>query len=206
MSLLQVAWAQEEGQRRPRPAPVPFEPDQIQPPMDGNVPCPDPQIINLSASAPSAAFIDSTQFPPPSNPEPNFGGTTSNRVFQHTFQFKLPENKCCQCTGVTLTLKLKALQDAFDPPNTPPHSTSNASNDKWYIYKDGKLCGSTDGWVYDNPVSQGTVITKTIRVPCECVAYSGGVGKLTFVIQDDTSVLSATMNARGCCVKRQGQQ
>lgn len=197
MFLSQGAFAQEEERGIPRRVPLP-----VQPPVDRNVPCPDPQTITLTASAPSAAVVDPSQFPPPQNPEPSFGGTTPNRVFQHTFQFKLPQNKCCQCTGVTLTLKLKALQDALDP----RHTAANASNDKWYIYKDGKLCGSSYGWVYDSPVSQGTVITKTIQIPCECLVLSDGAGKLTFVVQDDTSVQSATMTVKGCCVKGQGWQ
>jgi hypothetical protein len=201
MFLLQGALAQEEEQRRPLPVPQP-----VRPPVDRNVPCPDPQTITLTASAPSAAVVDTSQLPAslvsPPNAEPNFGGATPNRVFRHTFQFNLPPNKCCQCTGVTLTLKLKALQDALDP----NHGAANASNDKWYIYKNGKPCGSSYGWVYDRPVRQGTVISKTIEIPCDCLAVSGGVGKLTFVVQDDTSVQSATMTVKGCCVKGQGWQ
>lgn len=205
MFLSLSAFAQEEQQRRPSPVPQP-----VQPPVDQNVPCPDPQTITLAASAPSAAVVDPSQLPAslvsPPNAEPNFGGATSDRVFRHTFQFKLPENKCCQCTNVTLTLKLEALKNASDP----THGASDASNDKWYIYKNGKLCGSSFGWVYDpipkGGVSPGAVITKTIRVPCDCLAVSGGVGKVTFVVQDDTSVQSATMTVKGCCVKAQGWQ
>lgn len=184
-------FAQEEEQRIAKPGPFPPHP----------FPCPDPQTITLTASAPSPAVVDPSQLPASlvnlPNAEPNFGGGTPNRVFLHTFQFKLPEKKCCQCTGVTLTLKLQALQDALDP----THNTPNASNDKWYIYKNGQICGSSDGWVYDQPVKAGTEITKTIQVPCNCIAVSGGVGKLTFVIQDDTSVKSATVSVKGCCVK-----
>jgi hypothetical protein len=196
------ALAQEEQQRiLPKPQPVPVQPQ----PIDGNVPCPDPKTITLTAPPPSAANVDPSQLPAslinPPNAEPNFGGTTPDKVFRHTFQFKLPENKCCQCTNVTLTLKLKALLDASDP----NHSAADASNDKWYIYKNGELCGSSGftgyGWVYDKPTKQGTVITKTIRIPCECLAVHGNAGKLTFVIQDDTSVQSATLTGNGCCVK-----
>jgi len=147
--------------------------------------------------------VDPSQLPAslvsPPHAEPNFGGATPNRVFRHTFQFKLPKNKCCQCTSVTLTLKLKALQDALDI----NHSAANASNDKWYIYTNGSICAS--GFVYDQPVPQGTVISKTIKIPCKCLAVSGGYGKLTFVVQDDTSVQSATMTVKGCCVKQQDE-
>lgn len=205
MLLPQSAQAQEEEQQKVRPI--------RQLPKDGIVPivpCPDPQTITQTASAPSAAVVDPSQLDPalvsPPNAEPNFGGTTYNRVFRHTFQFKLPENKCCQCTNVTLTLKLKALLSASDP----NHNTADASNDKWYIYKNGKLCGSSSGWVYDpipsKGIPQGTVITKTIRVPCDCLSVSDGAGKLTLVVQDDTSVQSATMTAGGCCVKGKGKQ
>jgi hypothetical protein len=94
------ALAQEEQQRiLPKPQPVPVQPQ----PIDGNVPCPDPKTITLTAPPPSAANVNPSQLPAslvnPSNAEPNFGGTTPDKVFRHTFQFKLPENKCCQCTN-----------------------------------------------------------------------------------------------------------
>jgi hypothetical protein len=184
----------------PRPLP-PIDPI---PPV-GGVPCPDPKTHTETASAPSPAVVDASQLDPalvsPPNAEPNFGGTTPNKVFRHTFKFKMPEGKCCQCTDATLTLKLKALQPGHS------HEQSNAGNDKWYIYKNGQLCGTpaNANYVYDKlPVNTGDIVTKTIKVPCECLAVSGGVGKLTFAVQDDTSVQSATLNVRGCCLKEQG--
>lgn len=202
MFLSQSALAQEEERqipvpRRAKPVTLPG----VEPiPKDGSLsPCPDPQTITQTATAPSAAVVDPSQLPSnlvaPPNAEPNFGGTSANRVFRHTFQFKLPNNKCCQCTSATLVLRLRALQDAMDPTHTDTYS----SNDKWYIYKNGQLCSY--GWVYDYPVKKDTAISKKINVPCDCLAKAGGAGKLTFVIQDDTSVQSATMTVKGCCVK-----
>jgi hypothetical protein len=184
--------------------PGPGNPIDPLPPL-GGVPCPEPKTHTETASAPSSAVVDASQLPAslvsPPNAEPNFGGTTPNRVFRHTFKFKMPEGKCCQCTDATLTLKLQSLQQGIS------HETSDAGNDKWYIYKNGQLCGTpaNANYVYDAlPVNKGYIVTKTIKVPCECLAVSGGVGKLTFAVQDDTSVQAATLNVRGCCVKAQG--
>jgi hypothetical protein len=52
---------------------------------------------------------------------------------------------------------------------------------------------------------QGVKVTKTIKVPCDCLAVSGNAAKLTFAVQDDTSVEAATLNVRGCCLKEQGK-
>jgi hypothetical protein len=171
----------------------------------GGVPCPDPKTHTETASAPSPAVVDASQLPAnlvsPPNAEPNFGGTTPNRVFRHTFTFKMPEGKCCQCTDATLTLNLKTLQQATS------HEQSNAGNDKWYIYKNGQLCGTVANanFLYDHlPLGAGSRVTKTINVPCGCLAVSGNTAKLTFVVQDDTSVEAATLNVRGCCLKEQG--
>lgn len=198
MFLSQSALAQEEEQ----PKPVSLIHHPIVPPIDGIVLCPDPQTIYQTVSAPAPAVIDPSQVPsplfPPQLPEPNFGGTIPNRYFVHTFQFNLPTNICCQCTNVTLILKLRALLDASDG----THQYPNASNDKWYIFLNQKPCGNYDSnWVYDSPVSMDTEITKTIKVPCQCLAEADNVGKLTFVIQDDTSVQEATMIVHGCCVQ-----
>jgi len=173
-------------------------------PFPWGVPCPDPITHTETVSAPSPAVVDPSQLPPsfvsPPNAEPNFGGTMPNRLFRHTFQFKLPNRKCCQCTDVTLTLKLKALKPGTN------HQSSDAGNDTWYIFKNGKHCGTpaNANFVYDMPPSfnAGHAVTKTIKVPCGCLAVSGNTAKLTFAVQDDTSVEAATLNVRGCCLKK----
>jgi hypothetical protein len=180
------------------------------PPFDrtltvGGVPCPDPKTHIEIASAPSPAVVDASQLDPglvrPPNAEPNFGGTTHDKVFRHTFKFKMPEGKCCQCMDATLTINLKTLQQGTS------HQTPDAGNDKWYIYKNGKLCGTPENanFLYDAlPIKPGQAVTKTIKVPCGCLAVSGNTAKLTFAVQDDTSVEAATLNVRGCCLTEQG--
>ncbi len=184
--------------KRAVPRPITPPPvDQVRP-----RPCPYPVTLTETAPPPVTATVDGTQLPPslisPTNPEPNFGGTTPDKVFRHTFQFKVPNNQCCQCTNARLILKFKALLPALDP----THSQANASNDKWYIYKDKNICGQMYGWIYDNPTNQGGTVTKVINIPCNCLKRDGNTVKLTFVTQDDTSVTSAQAQINGCCVKQ----
>src|SRR6266700_514715 len=70
------------------------------------------QAINLTAPPPSAATPYLPDFPTTSCSagwEPNFGGTTINRCFRHTFTWKAPGQEC-RCLSGELTIHYKALQ------------------------------------------------------------------------------------------------
>ncbi len=156
--------------------------------------CPTPMNITLKAPPPTQATPNSTDFPPapppPSGIEPNFGGTTKNRHFRHTFSWK-PLTDCCQYLSGTLTLTYEALSQGQS--TTSP----NAGNDSWSIWKNGTVQGS--GYVYTSfPFQQGQTGTITIQLTPAMLAGN----RLSFLVQDDTSVKSATLNVVACCVRK----
>lgn len=155
--------------------------------------CPVPMQISLTAPPPGVATPLAADFPlppsPPSGVEPNFGGTQINRHFRHTFTWK-PTTKCCQYLQGTLTLTYKALsggQTATSP---------NAGNDKWYIFKSATVMAS--GPLYASfPFPAGQTGTKTIPLTPAMLAGD----RLSFMVQDDTSITSAKLDVAACCVR-----
>ena len=88
-------------------APVVVQDKAVRP--QAGIPCPLPTPIHLTAPLPTAATPYLPDFPTGSCSggfEPNFGGTTIDRCFRHTFTWKLP-TECCQCLSGTLTLKFR---------------------------------------------------------------------------------------------------
>ncbi len=156
--------------------------------------CPVPMNVNLTAPPPTAATPYAPDFPPPPSPpsgiEPNFGGTVIDRHFRHTFTWK-PLTECCQYLQGTLTFTYKALSGGKSA------TSSDAGNDTWVIYKGTSVLAS--GKVYGSfPFSPGTTGTKTI--PLTPAMLTGD--RLSFLVQDDTSITSATLNVVACCVRK----
>lgn len=169
-------------------------PDVIPPPVNGQKPC--SQTIVLSAAAPAPTTPNPTDFPPSPPPptivSPNFGFSTPNTHLRHTFSFPGPcrEGKCCEIQRATLELQVKALQAGQS------QQSSDAGNDKWYIYKNGTLLAS--GYIWSNfPVTAGQ--TQTLTIPIQPAWLNGC--RLSFMTQDDTSVMAAKLRVIGCCVR-----
>lgn len=155
--------------------------------------CPVPRHVTLTASTPSANMAD---FPTNCSAgyEQNLGGTTINRCYIHTFDLPVPSELCCQCVESKknfLTIRYKALQ--------PGSAISTSVNDQWNIL------GSpgAHGWLYDSgtaPVTPGQTGTKTI--PVTCAMLKNNPLRLDLLVEDDTSVTSATLDVDLCCVKK----
>jgi hypothetical protein len=158
--------------------------------------CPNPRRINLTQSSGAATPV-MADFPKglcPGGIEPNFGGTKVDRCFIHTFSFPPPSELCCQCVegkGNTLTLKLRVLLGG-------PAGSSTAANDQFAIYSNGSFVTGTNQPLYSGSVTTGQVVTKTIALKCSWLNNN----RLSFLTQDDTAVLSATLNLNTCCVKK----
>lgn len=163
---------------------------RVERPISRPIMCPAPMHINLTAPNPVAATPFTADFPSVSAAvEPNFGGTTINRHFRHTFRWK-PITKCCQYLRGTLTLKYKALSRGQSS------RSSDAGNDAWNIYKGGTRLGG--GKIYTSfPFPAGTTGTKTIPLTPAMLAGN----RLSFFVQDDTSITSAKLTLSACCVK-----
>ena len=142
------------------------------------------QSINLTASAPSPATPNLADFPTSSCSagfEPNFGGTLSNRCFRQTFTWKTPGPEC-SCLSGELTIQYKALE-------------GGASNDTFAIFSGGSVVPGTSLPLYPGGVPIGQTMTKKIPLSCDLLKNN----RLSFLIQDDTSVLSATLHVVYCC-------
>jgi hypothetical protein len=157
------------------------------------VPCPTPRHIHLTAPLPVAATPFAADFPavPPVGLEPNFGGTTMDKHFRHTFTFPPPSELCCQCVEGknTLTIRYKALQGGAA-------NSSSSANDTMGIIVNGVTASSLQ--LFSGKVTTGQIGTKTIPLKCSWLTNN----RLSFAFQDDTSVISATLDLDFCCVKK----
>jgi hypothetical protein len=153
--------------------------------------CPTPRHFNLTASTPSANMAD---FPSNCSAgyEQNLGGTTINRCYIHTFDLPVPSELCCQCVESKknyLTIRYKALQGGAV-------NSSSSWNDSVAIYPGG--LSAMKLYPQGSAVATGQTGTKTIPITCAMMAHN----RLSFLVQDDTSVTSATLDVDLCCVKK----
>jgi hypothetical protein len=179
--LLPSPGAAQEGRRGvPHPvSPIRFCPRPSQ-----------PQAINLTASAPATATPNLPDFPASSCSagwEANFGGTTPDRCFRHTFTWPAPKPEC-RCLSGELIIQYKALLGGSA-------YTSNSANDTVGIYSGGSIVAGTSQHLYSGAVTTGQTGTKTIPLNCDMLKNNS----LSFLVQDDTSVTSATLHVFYCC-------
>lgn len=142
------------------------------------------QSVNLTASAPAAATPYLPDFPTTSCSagfEPNFGGTKYDRCFRQTFTWKVPGPEC-RCQSGELTIQYKAIQ-------------GGAINDGVAIFSGGSVVPGTSMPLYSGGAPIGQTMTKTIRLGCDMLKNN----RLSFLLQDDTSVTSATLHVVYCC-------
>jgi hypothetical protein len=147
--------------------------------------CPKPlkqTVITLTPPPLSAATLNLPDFPTTSCSngfETNFGGTQGDRCFRHTFRWKVP--KGCRCFSGYLTIQYSANQ--------------SANNDTIAFYSGGAVIPGTSMALYSGSSTVGQVLTKTIPLNCAWLANN----RLSFLVQDDTKVISATLKLQYCC-------
>lgn len=166
-------------------------PEAPVPPGSKPVPCPDPMHINLSAS--SGAAPHGADFPAQCSAgySSMLNGNQSNTCFRYTFTLK-PLTECCQCTSATLSIKYTALEDGQS-------ATSGAGNDSMSLWSNGSAIPGTSQPLYTTfPFKKGQKGRKSIPIKCEWLKNN----RLSFIVQDDTAVTSATLNVVGCCIKK----
>ncbi|MFY9825810.1 MAG: hypothetical protein WAM82_30855 [Thermoanaerobaculia bacterium] len=148
------------------------------------------QAINLTAPPPVTATPNPADFPIStscsSGWEPNFGGDKYDRCFKHTFSWRSPGPEC-RCLSGELTIHYKANQAG-----TP---TSGAGNDTVALYSGQHVIPGTSQALYSGVVTKGQTGTKTIKLSCDWLKNN----RLSFLVQDDTSVTSATLHVVYCC-------
>lgn len=116
-----------------------------------------------------------------------YNGTQPNKFFTDTLRWKMPVRTSCELKG-TVTFKLKNL------------GTSLVGNDTFAIVSEGG--DAIPG--FSVPVglwtsSQGAGATRTLSFPLTSGMMK--LGRLSFVLQDDTAVQEVTLDIVGCCIE-----
>lgn len=155
-------------------------------PPDKSVPCPHPYSQTQNAANP--AYRDATDFSGWNYSWATMGDTHPNRVFGYTF--KLPnqgDRLCCEITKAVLTLNLKCINDI-------------PGNDTWAIVHNGHGvtgAGGTIGWPN---ICNGQTKTVSYAASSAVLNMMNQDHRLSFSVQDDTTVERATLTVTGCCV------
>jgi hypothetical protein len=112
-----------------------------------------------------------------------YNQTAVNQSFKDTFTFKPPQGQCCQFTSGTLRVTYKALQSG-------PANSSTSAND------DAGLMPGPYPRIFSGAVTAGTI--KTVVYPLTPAHLASG--SVTLYVEDDTAVVSATLEIVGCCL------
>jgi hypothetical protein len=157
--------------------------------------CPSPINITLNANTPSVFNAD---FLPgqltTSQTALNFTGT--DRHYVHTFQWK-QEHCCCQITDAVLTVQFKANQGGQST------TSSDAGNDDIALMSLGVVLLSERVFVHppvNFPFNAGQTATKILHLSPAALLTMNANHRLSFDVEDDTSVTSATLQLTGCCL------
>lgn len=148
----------------------------------------------MVAPPPTQATLYAADFPPTWKVAGSvFNQTQSNKHFGHTFQFKAGEGACCQANPGVLTVTYRALT------NGTSNKTADAGNDGGGPVRNGVALGGSYGYIWPaTGVTAGQTVTKSYQIPASWIAS----GRVSFMAQDDTAVVKATLTVSGCCVHR----
>jgi len=157
--------------------------------------CPAPINLTLNANAPNVFPGD---FLPgqlsTSQTALNYTGT--DRHYVHTFQWKR-EHCNCQITDAWLTVQMQANQGGDSP------TSSDAGNDNIAVMALGVVVLNERVYVHPPvtfPFSAGQTATKTWHLTGLALAMINANNRLSFDVEDDTMVKSATLRLTGCCL------
>ncbi len=201
-----------QAQQAQKPAP---EKDGYNDNKEHSLPCRLDKVV-INAQGPTGkANLDRSDFPvigdfsspvvwsKLDNPATNqFNQTVPDQFFAYTFKFPAWTNsgkECCRCVdGATLTVKVKALQ-------TGAVGTASSGNDGIGVYSSlapGPKHEVVPGhYIWPNGATAGQIETLTFQIPCKYLTN----GHLSFFVQDDTAVLSATLSLSRCCLSDEGR-
>jgi hypothetical protein len=156
-------------------------------------PCPRPIALTLSATTPNVVNADfnATQL---GMPRAWLNDPGINKGFLYTFQ-PIRDEKCCEITSAILTVKLRANQAG------QAQTGSDAGNDGIAIMFLGSSVPPFSEPVYSSwPFPVGQTATKTWNLTGAALAHLNATHRLSIWAQDDSAVLSATLQLSGCCV------
>lgn len=160
-------------------------------------PCPAP--LNLTLTAPSMPYFFPADFSTLSSntiaQRAGLNDHSHNKNFLCTFRWD--KKQCCQVTKAVLTVKMWSNQ------NGTSHTTPDAGNDRIGLYYNGAgIAGPPSDWVYPAPppFPINTPSTKVWTITGAAFTQMCANDRLSFLVEDDTRVESATLIITGCCV------
>lgn len=164
-------------------------------PSPGPPPCPPPfqQLTQTPIQVSTANLIQGDFAPAQLNaPRAGLNDPGKNKHFLGSFQWKSSE-RCCQVTWGRLTVQMKSNSSGTS------HSTPDAGNDSINVMAGGLVVYGQP--VYPNsPFPAGTPASMSWVLNPAALAKINNGGGLSFDVQDDTMVTSATLELRGCCL------
>jgi hypothetical protein len=181
--------------RAVKPAAVESTGVDVRPPA-----CACPAPINLTLNANAASVFPGDFLPGQlSTSETALNDPGTDRHYVHTFQWKR-EHRNCQITDAWLTVQMQANQGGTTP------TSSDAGNDNITVMALGAVVLPYNERVYlhppvNFPFSAGQTATKTWHLNGASVLASiNANNRLSFDVEDDTMVKSATLRLTGCCL------
>ena len=168
------------------------------------VPCPNPMpAVSITRGGTQAATPSTTDFSntAAAHLPSAYGQTAYNKPFYDTIVFRKPSTtQCCQLgqlPGTTyygkLVVTYKALQTGSGP------TASDSGNDAGGLVYHGVGVAGQTGAIYTPTFvfAAGHTVTKTYYLNAAEVAS----GQVSFSVEDDTAVVSATLSVPGgCCL------
>lgn len=163
------------------------------------VPCPNSVPQTITAAPPS---VDAADFNAASlaAQQPGLHYSGSNKQFLYTFKWRSPE--CCKIMSATLTVKMHSNEPGSG------RTASDSGNDRIAIVAHGGHGAGIPGygdWVYTSPTfPQNQAASRVWNLTGAALASLNANNTLSFVVEDDTSVDSATLVLNRCCINKPG--
>jgi hypothetical protein len=158
--------------------------------------CPHPATLTLqAAAAPSVNAVDFSS-PLPSGQGVrvlNVAGT--DQVYRYTFNWKVSDKLCCEISKGKLTIVFKYNNGGNDTVGIV-HNNVSVPGQGGYIWT-----GSTAG-LGTAPHTGGPLPPKTVVINLNAASLANAThdNRLSFGMQDDSTIQSATLELSGCCV------
>lgn len=164
--------------------------------------CPRPIALTLTASNPTS--FDPADFAQGQINAPHMtglGDTSIDKNFLYTFKWRR-EERCCQITRARLTVNMKSNQGGQSS------TSADSGNDGIALMHLGSAVAPYNESVYSNvskPFGVGQAATKTWDLTGAALNNINASSQLSFAVQDETRVESATLQLWGCCLTTPGK-
>lgn len=159
-----------------------------------NVRCPRPFstviIGEKSPPAPNAGAFSAIGVNPAVVSGSQWNQMQVNKSFGTTFHFPAPGKDCCLMSYGVLVVTLKALQGGGI-------GSASSWNDDIIVFSGTHRDWDKRVWPQTSAVHAGD--TETLHIPLSAATLQSGI--VSLYVEDDTAVVSAHLELRGCCIK-----